>query len=167
MKENKISLVPRFEDRLSPTHPSQTNALSKQEQAILLLTAPREHSLLHSSEYHLWGHQVWCEKERPGSISFYSFHWFAVPFTSAPPPLSMSLKCNFLLSEDQTHINHNLNDKGNFIFIGFYASLNRNWRAFMHFVSQLAWIYIGICFLIKFIWLGRKVPSAFICTQYM
>lgn len=45
-----------------------------------------------------------------------------------------------------------------FYFYRVLCILNRNWRAFMHFISQLTHIYIGICFLIKFIWRGRKVP---------
>lgn len=39
-KSKQISLVSRFEGRLPPTRPFQTNALSKREQTILLLTAP-------------------------------------------------------------------------------------------------------------------------------
>lgn len=120
--------------------------------------APREPYLLHGSKYHWCGHQVWWEREKPGSSSVSSSHWFAVLFAFAPPPFSRSLESSFSTSEAQTHINRNLDDKGSSIFIGFYASFNGNWCAFMHFISQLVWIYIGICFLIKFIWLDRKIP---------
>lgn len=149
---NKVCLVPRFEDRLPLTHPFQRNALSKCEQATLFLAGPREPSLMYSFQYYLCGHQVRYEREKSVSSFFFlnSFYWFAVHFTYAPPPYFMSLKCSFSSFEAQTHINYNLNDKGSFIFIEFYASFNRNWCAFMHFISWLVWIHIGICFLIKF-----------------
>lgn len=119
---------------------------------------PREPSLLNSFQYHLCGHQVWYKRKKPVSSSFYSFHWFAVHFTFAPPPYFGSLKCSFPSPEAQTHVNHNLNDKGSFIFKEFYASFNRNWLAFMHFISQLVWIHIKICFLIFFFLTRQKSP---------
>lgn len=121
---------------------------------------PQRPSLLHGSLYHWCGHQVRSEKwRREASKQFFLFSLICCFLHICPSSLLHEPKMQLPTSDAQTYVNHTLNDKGSFIFIEFYASLNRNWHAFMHFISQFVWIYIGICFLIKFFfWLGRKIP---------
>lgn len=89
-------------------------------------------------------------KREASKQSFLFFSLICCFLHICPSSLPHEPKMQLPTFEAQTHISHNLNDKDSFIFIEFYASFNRNWSAFMHFISQLVWIYIGICFLIKF-----------------
>lgn len=153
-KSKQISLVSRFEDRLPPTHTPRTNALSKREQMALLLAAPENLLPCTVPAALVWASSATWKREASKQFflffSFFSLICYFFHIHTPPPPYFVSLKCSFPTSEAQTHVNHDLNDKDSFIFIECYVYFNRNWRAFIHFISQLLWIYIGICFLIKF-----------------
>ena len=81
-------------------------------------TACRETSPLYSFEYHLCGPQVRCEREKPGSSSFYSSHWIVILNLPSllPSPLLHDPKVQLPSSWAQTRTNYNLNARGVLLF---------------------------------------------------